>query len=85
MKDLTNGMVIPWAVKNIYRVVYDEDSQRLDKAATEQARADKRKSRIASAKPYDEFVSEWEKQSPPAEILTYYGQYPHPGTKALEA
>jgi len=85
MKDLTNGLVSPWAVKNIYHVVYDEESQRLDPAATEKARADKRKARIASAKPYDEFVTEWEKQSPPAEILTYYGQYPHPETKVLEA
>ena len=85
MKDLINGMVSPWAAKNIYYVVYDEDNMRLDREATEQARAEKRRGRIASAKPYDEFVAEWEKQSPPAEILTYYGQYPHPGTKALEA
>ncbi len=85
MKDLTNGLVSPWAVKNIYCVVYDEDSQRLDMAGTEAAREAKRKARIASGVPYDEFVAEWEKQSPPAEILTYYGDYPNPGTKALEA
>lgn len=85
MKDLINGMVSPWAVKNIYHVVYDEDSLRLDVAATEKARADKRKARIASAVPYDAFMAEWEKKSPPAEVLTYYGQFPQPDTKLLEA
>lgn len=85
MQDLANGLVSPWAVRNIYCVVYDEDSQRLDRAGTDAARAAKRKARITSGVSYDEFVTEWEKKRPPAEILTYYGDYPHPGTKALEA
>ena len=85
MRDLNNGLVSEWAVKNIYFVRYDEDSLRLDITATEQARADKRKARIASGKSYDKFVETWEQQSPPAEILTYYGQFPNPGTKQLDA
>ncbi|GHF14022.1 5-oxoprolinase [Kordiimonas sediminis] len=85
MRDLATDMVSEWAATNIYCIVYDKETMRLDVAATETARAAKRKERIASAKPYDAFVKEWEKQSPPQDVLRYYGEFPHPGTKALVA
>jgi len=84
MKDLTNGLVSHWAAKNIYHLVYDEVSLRLDVVETKKARSKKRQARIASGVSFHEFSTEWEKKSPPAEILTYYGDYPNPGTKALE-
>lgn len=84
VKDLTNGLVSHWAAKNIYHLVYDESSLRLDVKGTELARDEKRKNRIETAMSFDDFNHVWETKSPPPEILTYYGSYPHPGTKALE-
>lgn len=78
LKDLEDKMVTHWAAKHIYQLVYDEESLRVDLAATEQARAMAREQRKQNGKTYDEFIKTWEKQAPPSEVLTYYGAYPHP-------
>ena len=83
LKDLENKMVTHWAAKNIYHLVYDEESLRVDLAATERARAAAREQRKQNGKTYDEFIKTWEKQIPPAQVLTYYGTFPHPEVGAL--
>lgn len=78
LADLAKDMVSQWAARNIYKVVYDADTLRLDEAATEALRAETRKQRLASAKPFDAFAQSWEKLSPPAEALSCYGSWPNP-------
>ncbi len=78
LRDLEDNLVTHWAAKNIYHLVYDEESLRVDFEATEQARKAVREQRKTSGKTYDEFVREWEKQRPPQPVLAYYGQYPNP-------
>jgi acetophenone carboxylase len=66
----------PGMAENVYRVVADPDRLKLDGPRTEEARAAERKARLARGGRYDEFISEWSKQSPPQEILQWYGSWP---------
>ncbi|MGD9713874.1 MAG: hypothetical protein AB7V46_17730, partial [Thermomicrobiales bacterium] len=63
---------------NVYRVVYEQDTLRLDEEATEAMRVETRKQRLAKARPFADFVRDWSKLSPPAEALRYYGTWPNP-------
>ncbi|MNT90069.1 hypothetical protein D3C72_2309030 [compost metagenome] len=56
-------------------MVIDGHTGLADAAATEAQRAEIRAQRLARAKPYAEFVAEWSKLTPPAEILRYYGPW----------
>jgi len=73
---LRRGLVAHWAATNIYHVVYDQETLRLDAKATQDRRSEVLQERKQRGKTYDEFMHEWENLAPPAEILTYYGAYP---------
>jgi acetophenone carboxylase len=73
--DVGAGRTSPEAARDIYAVVLDSHTGLADAAATEARRAEKRRERLARAKPYAEFVAEWSKLSPPPEILRYYGPW----------
>ncbi|MFC7050019.1 hydantoinase B/oxoprolinase family protein [Emcibacter nanhaiensis] len=85
LKDLADGLVSHWAARNVYHVVYDEESLRLDEDGTRKARDEVRRNRIRGGKSYDDFMTEWSKQAPPQHILKYYGDYPIPNTTMTEA
>jgi N-methylhydantoinase B/oxoprolinase/acetone carboxylase alpha subunit len=76
--DLRNGLVTHWAAHNIYKVVYDEKTMRLDPAATAALRDETRAERRKRGKPYAEFEKDWLSRRPPEEVIRYYGSYPHP-------
>jgi acetophenone carboxylase len=78
IKDLREGLATPWAAKNVYHVIYDEETLRLDPERTRAARERVREERKGRGKPYDEFEAEWSTLRPPKEVLTYYGAYPNP-------
>ncbi|MBI5439935.1 MAG: hydantoinase B/oxoprolinase family protein, partial [Deltaproteobacteria bacterium] len=78
LKDLRDGMVNPWVVRNVYKVVYEEQTLRLDREKTEALRAQMREKRKARAKSYDEFERDWRKLHPSDSVIKYYGPYPVP-------
>jgi acetophenone carboxylase len=78
--DLKNDMLNHWAAQNLYCVVYDEDSLRLDEKATEIKRQEAREERKRRGMSYDEFMVEWSKLRPADSALTYYGNFPDPAT-----
>jgi len=78
IRDLRAGMVTDWAAEHVYRVVWDRGTLRLNAAATERARQDARRERLARGRPYAEFVREWSRLRPPDGILRFYGTYPDP-------
>lgn len=78
LKDLRDGMTTHWAAQNIYKIVYDEQTLRLDSKNTEALRVEARAERLRRAKSYDEFEAEWLKLRPSDEIIKYYGAYPNP-------
>lgn len=78
IKDLHNGMTTHSAARNVYHVVYDEKTLRLDPEATAAEREHVRAERIRNARPYSEFVEQWQKLRPPQDALVFYGNYPDP-------
>lgn len=78
IKDLRDGLVTHWAAQNIYRIAYDQKTLRLDPEGTERQRRETREQRKQRGVPFDQFVEQWAKLSPPQEILHHYGSYPHP-------
>ena len=76
--DLKNDMLNHWTAQNLYCVVYDEDSLRLDEKATEIKRQEAREERKKRGMSYDDFMVEWSKLKPADSVLAYYGNYPDP-------
>jgi N-methylhydantoinase B/oxoprolinase/acetone carboxylase alpha subunit len=76
MEDLRKKIISDWTAQNIYRVAYDPERRRLDIEKTKEQREDERRARLARGKPFEEFIEGWSKQSPPQEILQWYGSWP---------
>ncbi len=74
IKDLEEGLISPETAKNVYHVIYDPELLTVDQAATEEERANERAARIARGVPFDEFVSNWTTNEPPAH-LPWYGSW----------
>jgi acetophenone carboxylase len=76
VEDLKKNVISPWTATNIYRVAFDAEGRKVDSAHTGELRAAERKARLARGKPYDQFLVEWTRLSPPKEILEWYGSWP---------
>jgi acetophenone carboxylase len=74
--DILKGIITHAVAENVYKVVWDEGLQRVDREASEKKLKAELTARIKRGKPYAEFVKEWEKKKPPEEILAYYGSWP---------
>jgi len=78
VQDIKDGLSSAWTADNVYHVVYDSVTLRVDHAATEQRRADERQKRLASSEDYSEFERRWLTQKPSEQVLRYYGNWPNP-------
>jgi len=76
VEDVKKNIVSEWTARNIYRVAFDSEGRKVDSFRTEEMRAAERQARLKRGKPYEEFVAEWSQQSPPQEILQWYGSWP---------
>jgi N-methylhydantoinase B/oxoprolinase/acetone carboxylase alpha subunit len=76
LEDLRKKIISDWTAQNIYRVAYDPERRKLDPETTKQQRDEERRARLARGKSFDEFHQEWNKKSPPPEILQWYGSWP---------
>ena len=76
LEDIKKNIISEWTARSIYKVAFDGDSRKLDRAATQQLRAEERRARLARGKSYGEFMKDWQKKSPPQEILQWYGTWP---------
>lgn len=74
--DVASGVVSRWAARNVYHVVFDDETLLVDEAATDQERRSEREDRLARAVPFDEFMAAWSQKSPPPECLEFYGSWP---------
>ncbi|RLL64500.1 hydantoinase B/oxoprolinase family protein [Paenirhodobacter hankyongi] len=72
VKDIEEGLMSAEVAARLYKVVFDPATLAIDFEATEKARADERKARIARSVPYAEFVKGWNQPKPPAH-LPYFG------------
>ncbi len=76
LDDLRKQIISDWTAQTIYRVAYDPDRHKLDPEKTKRQRDEERRARRARGKSFDEFHKEWNKKSPPKEILQWYGSWP---------
>lgn len=74
MSDLEVDYISQRTAREIYFVVYDEQTLAVDADATKAARAAEREARKQRGVPYAEFVQDWVTPEPP-EHLPYYGSW----------
>lgn len=76
IQDLKDQIISDWTAENVYKVVYDTASLKLDEEATAKARGEERDARLKRSKPYDEFEKEWMAMKVDDSILKFYGKWP---------
>ena len=74
VQDAQLGRISVKVARDLFAVVYDETTFRLDAEATAELRTQVRKDRLQRGRPYQEFVDEWVTEEPPADLL-YYGSW----------
>jgi N-methylhydantoinase B/oxoprolinase/acetone carboxylase alpha subunit len=74
MKDLREDLISDESAEDIFKVVYDRATRRIDQAATAAARDAERAARKARGRPFKEFVAEWVKPEPPLD-MPYFGSW----------
>ena len=74
--DFRDGLISDWSMREIYRVAYDSVDHAVLAAETEEARGEERARRRERDRSWDKFVTEWDRLSPPAELLTWFGSWP---------
>ncbi|HET7151478.1 MAG TPA: hydantoinase B/oxoprolinase family protein, partial [Candidatus Acidoferrum sp.] len=76
MEDLKKNIISHWTAQNIYKIAYDSERRKVDVENTKQLRQDEKKARLARGVPFESFMQEWSKQSPPKEAMQFYGTWP---------
>ena len=72
-RDVRDGLLSTETALNVYGVVLDAQTNTLDELATQAARANVRKQRLARGKPFAEFVKEWTTPGPTGLPAPYFG------------
>jgi acetophenone carboxylase len=75
-QDLVKGLCSPWSAREIYRVAWDAERERVDLERTTQLRQNARQERLQRGVPYATFEAEWLTRRPPESILGLYGAWP---------
>ncbi len=76
IQDLKDKIVSDWSAENIYKVVYDIESRRLDEAATAEARDAERRARLARGVSFEDFEAQWLANPIDESLLKFYGTWP---------
>ena len=74
--DFRDGLISEWSMREIYCVVYDSVDHAVLAAETEEARSAERDRRRERDRSWVEFAIEWDRLSPPPELLTWFGSWP---------
>ena len=74
--DVTKQLVSEDIARNVYGVVIDETTHRVDEEATDKARKDLVSARLSRGVPYDEFTAAWSQRRPDESIMQFFGSWP---------
>lgn len=74
MKDVEEGVASEEIARDLYKVVFDNETRVVDVQATDAARAAERKARIERGMDWDEFIATYVKDEPPSHI-PYFGAW----------
>lgn len=75
-QDFRDGLISAWTMREIYHVVYDEREETVLPGETEELRGAERDARRERDQPWATFADEWDRLSPPEELLTWFGSWP---------
>ncbi|MBI4492296.1 MAG: hydantoinase B/oxoprolinase family protein [Chloroflexi bacterium] len=78
MDDLRTDAISHHVARTVYRVVYDQTTLEVDRAATERERQRARDERKQRGKPFAAFAQEWLAKRPSDDKLKHYGHWPEP-------
>jgi len=78
MDDIEKDVITRDVAESVYGVAFDPETGDADLGKTEEKRASLRSERLENALPFDEFMAEWSRKKPNAEIIEHYGHYPEP-------
>ena len=84
MDDLRTNVISHEVARNVYRVVYTEETLEYDPEATVRERQRAREERKQRGKPFAEFIPAWLAQRPSEDKLKYYGHWPEPRVPGYE-
>jgi N-methylhydantoinase B/oxoprolinase/acetone carboxylase alpha subunit len=76
IQDLRDQIISDWSAENVYKIVYDKETLKIDTAATQTAKTEERQGRIQRGKTFDAFNEEWLQQKVDDSILKFYGTWP---------
>lgn len=76
IQDLRDQIISDWSAENVYKIVYNKETLKIDTAATQTAKAEERQGRIQRGKTFDAFDEEWRQQKVDDSILKFYGTWP---------
>ncbi len=74
IKDLDEGIVSHEIARDLYKVVYDEETLAVDLEATRKLREEERQARLARSADWDTFVAQYVTDEPPEDV-PYYGNW----------
>lgn len=74
--DIQKNVITPGTARQVYRVVWDEATRRVDLDATAELRSQELVARKGRGMPYAEFEKGWSAKKPSDDILMYYGSWP---------
>ncbi|MFA7278465.1 MAG: hydantoinase B/oxoprolinase family protein [Sterolibacterium sp.] len=72
MKDLSERVVSAETAREIFKVIFDDETLAVDLEATARARQQERAARMKRGIPYAEFVKQWNRDAPPVGV-PYFG------------
>jgi acetophenone carboxylase len=75
-EDVRADRISDWTAREVFAVVYDPETLIVDQAATAEVRRAHRARRLQNARPYAEFIAEWEQRRPGEQVLKYFGEWP---------
>jgi len=76
IQDLKEQIISEWAADNVYKVVCDQTTLKVDREATDRARQTEREARIERGTSYDDFEKEWLSHKFDESLLKFYGTWP---------
>jgi acetophenone carboxylase len=74
--DVRKQVTSSWAARNVYHVIFNEETLEIDYNETEKSRNQERERRKKQGKPYHEFIKDWLEKKPGDVIIRSYGPWP---------
>jgi acetophenone carboxylase len=75
-EDVRADRISDWSAREVFAVAYDPETLMVDETATAKLRRAHRARRLENARPYAEFIADWEQRRPPEQVLKYFGEWP---------